>query len=133
MRFLLLVLALLFVGACAHAQDPTLAISREVSYYEIPVTPDSAPATLAVSREASYFEIPTAPDSVATLGVSREVSAFIGYSLSNAALALRIAAGLHIASATEKQVLDLVPGTPSVIDILDAVAVANRAMHPPNQ
>jgi hypothetical protein len=100
----------------------TLAVSREATVY----TPPNAVSTLAVSREAMLY-VP--PGAVATLAVSREGTLFRNYTLANAALALRIAAGLHTATPREHEVLNF--GTPGDgVDIVDAVQVAYRATHP---
>jgi electron transfer flavoprotein alpha/beta subunit len=115
----------------ATAQDPTLAISREVTAFTS-VSASPAPATLAVSREVTAYTSQATSAPPATLAVSREITAFRYYSLRDIAAALRIAAGLRTATPVEVQWLNLATDAPStsVLDILDAAAVAMKAAHP---
>jgi hypothetical protein len=71
------------------------------------------------------------PD-VDTLAVSREATLFVNFRLPDVTLALRLAAGLQSAAASEKQMLDIVStgASSNVVDILDAAAIGLRVAHP---
>ncbi len=135
---------LLVTGGMARAQD-TLAVSREATLYFLSpspatlalsreatlyLTPQSAAATRAVSREATIFLPPGVLPP--TLAVSREVTLYKNYATRNAASVLRIAAGLTTPTPLEMQFYNLVTSGASatVVDIMDAAAVAQLAAHP---
>jgi hypothetical protein len=100
----------------------TQAVSREATYYILPT-----PATLAVSREAVFF-VPGA----ATQAVSHEATFFVNYGLADVARALRLAAGLDPATTSDRQLLNVQNTGPSasVVDVLDAAALAGFIGHP---
>jgi hypothetical protein len=60
------------------------------------------------------------------------VTAWLGFSIQNAATALRIAAGLHTPTPREKQIFNLITAGTSagVVDVLDACQIAIYAMNP---
>lgn len=102
----------------------TRAVSRLATLYTGPPG-----GTKAVSRAVTEY---ASSDQNATRAVSRNVTAWLGFSIQHAATALRIAAGLHTATPREKQIFDQIAAGTSggVVDILDAVQIAIYAMNP---
>lgn len=85
--------------------------------------------TQAVSRAVSEY---TSSDQTYSRALSRNVTAWLGFSVQHAATALRIAAGLHTATPREKQIFDVITAGTSggVVDVLDACKIAIYAMNP---
>lgn len=103
----------------------TLAISHELSLD----IPPNAVGAVAVSREVSLY-IP--PGAISTYATSPELSMFTYFTFTDAATALRIAAGLQTATALQAHAYNIVTAAPStnVVDMTDAVAIARDAAHP---
>jgi hypothetical protein len=136
---LMLLASVAVVGSGSARGAGTQAVSREAVLYVMP-----APATLAVSREAVLYVAPRAAAvavsreatmyvaSVSTQTASREATLFVNYRLPDVLRALRLAAGFGAASPTDKTILNVVTtgGSATVLDVLDAAAVARMVAHP---
>lgn len=120
-----------------------IAVSRELSLQ----IPPNAQATIVMSRELSLDIPPNAvgaravshelslyipPGAISTYATSRELTLFTFFTFTDAATALRIAAGLQSATALQAQVYNIVTTAPSsnAVDIADALAIARNAAHP---